>query len=501
MKVIEFSKMKRLLYFGIVLALILGAYWAGNRRGRGGMASRESRDTRKVLYYVDPMNPAHTSDKPGKAPCGMDMEAVYADAMAGTVSEAPPASLPPGTIKVTSEKQQLIGVRLCTTEKKSLAHNLRLLAKVVTDETRVYRVNATIDGWITKTLPVSAGSHVKKDETLAQFYSPEVLSTGQSLLLALSSADRVKTTGEETELQRGQAASLDLQRRQYRNALRNLGMGEHQIQELSRTRKLLEAVDITSPADGFIVQRNVSDGQRFEKGTELFRVADLSHVWILVDVFERDASLVQPDQPVKVDVPYQGKTLTTTVSKTLPQFDNSTRTLKLRLEAENPDFILKPDMFVDVELPLSLPEAVVVPAEAVVDTGLRQTVFVELGNGYFEPRNVHLGSRIGDEVQVLQGLIPGERIAASGTFLLDSESRMKPAASVGHAVSGTDHVCGMTVDQAVARSAKHLSEYQGKTYYFCSSACKKKFETDPVKCLAKATPQPMAAAEPVRSKP
>ena len=188
-------------------------------------------------------------------------------------------------------------------------------------------------------------------------------------------------------------ANFDLNLKQYRDALRNLGMGELQIQELVRTRVRMENINITSPADGFILLRNVSDGQRFDKGTELFRIADLSHVWILVDVFERDASLVQSDQPVKVELPNQGKTFTATVSKTLPQFDNVTRTLKLRLEADNPDFALKPDMFVDVELPLSLAEAMVVPAEAVLDAGLRQTVFVDRGNGYFEPRNVHIGSR------------------------------------------------------------------------------------------------------------
>jgi membrane fusion protein, copper/silver efflux system len=493
--------MKRLLCIAVVLALVAGAYWAGARRGQQNTASRESRERRKVLYYVDPMNPAHTSDKPGKAPCGMDMEPVYADAMLGTVSSPESASLPPGTIKVSPEKQQLIGVRLATAEKKRLLHNLRLLGKVATDETRIYRINATIDGWITKTLPVSAGSHVKKDETLAGFYSPEFLAAAQSLIFALDQADKARPTGQETEAQRSMMANFDLNLKQNRDGLRNLGMGELQIQELTRTRKLMETVDITSPADGFILQRNVSDGQRFERGTELFRIADLSHVWILVDVFERDAGLVQSDQAVKVELPNQGKTFTATVSKTLPQFDNITRTLKLRLEAENPDFALKPDMYVDVELPLSLAEAVVVPAEAVLDAGLRQTVFVDRGNGYFEPRNVHIGSRVGDQVQVVQGLTAGERIVTSGTFLLDSESRMKLAATGVQGTPLTDPVCGMTVDEGKARAAKRVAEYQGQTYGFCSDGCKKMFDADPAKYLAKskAPAMTMAAMEPKES--
>jgi len=158
-----------LLYLAVVLALIGAAYWAGSRHGHQNTSAYAPRDARKVLYYVDPMNPAHTSDKPGKAPCGMDMEPVYADATLGTASGSELASLPAGTIKVSPEKQQLIGVRLATAEKKRLVHNLRLLGKVATDETRIYRINATVDGWITKAMPVSAGSRVKKDETMAAF--------------------------------------------------------------------------------------------------------------------------------------------------------------------------------------------------------------------------------------------------------------------------------------------------------------------------------------------
>ncbi len=417
------------------------------------------------------------------------MEPVYADATLGTASGSELASLPPGTIKVSLEKQQLIGVRVATAEKRELVHNLRLLGKVATDETRIYRINATVDGWITKTMPVSAGSQVRKNETLAGFYSPEFLSAGQALLFALSSKDRIQKTGQENPGQQSQLAQFEINLKQYGDSLRNLGMGELQIQEMIKTRKYMENVDITSPADGFILQRNVSDGQRFDKGTELFRIADLRRVWIVVDVFERDASLVHADQPVKVELPTQGKTFTATVSKTLPQFDNITRTLKLRLEADNPEFTLKPDMFVDVELPLRLAETVVVPAEAVLEAGLRQTVYVDRGNGYFEPRNVHLGSRAGDQVQVAQGLAPGERIVVSGNFLLDSESRMKLAAAGVHGASIIDPVCGMTVDEGKAKAAKRVSEYQGKTYFFCNDSCKQEFDAEPAKYMAAAKPK------------
>ena len=158
-----------MIYLAIVVFLVGAAYWAGARRGQQNAGNHPAGETRRVLYYVDPMNPAHTADRPGKAPCGMDMEPVYADATPGFTSSSELAALPAGTIKVAPEKQQLIGVRVATVEKKGLVHNLRLLGKVATDETRVYRINATIDGWITRTMPVSAGSLVRKNETLAGF--------------------------------------------------------------------------------------------------------------------------------------------------------------------------------------------------------------------------------------------------------------------------------------------------------------------------------------------
>lgn len=476
--------MKNSLVLALVLVLLAGAYWAGSRRGRQEAPVVDAQQVHRILYYVDPMNPAHTSSQPGKAPCGMDMEPVYADALTGTPAGDGSSGLPPGTVKITPEKQQLIGLRLSMAEKKPLQHRLRLLGKVALDETRIYRINATIDGWITKALPFAAGSYVKKDQTLATFYSPEFLAAGQALVFAVTSAERVKTTGQENEVQRSQMANFDLNIRQYRDTLRNLGMGEVQIDELVRTRKLMENINVTAPADGFIVNRNVSDGQRFERGKELFSIADLSHVWVLVDVFERDAGLVQAEQPVTVRLANQDRTFIATVSKSLPQFDNVTRTLKLRLETDNPDFALKPDVFVDVDLPISLPESIVVPVEAVLDAGLRQTVFVARGNGYFEPRQVQLGARVGEQVQVLAGLKPDEPIVIAGNFLIDSESRMKLAAAELQSAQGTDPVCGMAVDEDKARGAGRTSDYQGRAFYFCNEGCKRKFDADPAKYVS-----------------
>jgi RND family efflux transporter MFP subunit len=202
-------------------------------------------------------------------------------------------------------------------------------------------------------------------------------------------------------------------------------MSEAQISEMDEKRQLPESVDIVSPTDGFVIARNISPGQHFDRSMEFYRVADLSRVWILADIFQEDAHKVHPGAVAHVSMRDHGKTFIARVIDVLPQVDPATRTLKLRLEVENPSFILRPDMFVDVQLASSLPEALTVPADAVIDSGLEQRVFVQRADGAFEPRTVRTGWHAGDRVQIVSGLAEGERVVAEGTFLIDSESRLK----------------------------------------------------------------------------
>jgi RND family efflux transporter MFP subunit len=175
--------------------------------------------------------------------------------------------------------------------------------------------------------------------------------------------------------------------------------------------------------------------------TELYTVVDLSKVWIMADVFEYEAPMVQVGQPAKVSLAYnRGKSLSARVNYVQPQVDPMTRTLKIRLEADNPDLLLKPDMYVDVEFSVAMPQRVTVPAEAVLDSGLKKTVFVDRGNGFIEPRQVETGERVGDRIEIRQGLRAGERILTSGNFLIDSESQLKSAAS---GMAGHQHGGGM----------------------------------------------------------
>jgi membrane fusion protein, copper/silver efflux system len=393
------------------------------------------------------------------------------------------SSMSPGTVRISLKKQQMIGVEAAPVEKEAITHTIRLLGRVAPDETRLYVINATIDGWITKTLPNSTGSYVRKNEVLATFYSSEFLSAAQALLFALSSIDRVKTTGQENPAQKDQLKQYAINLQQYKDSLRNLGMGEAQIEKMIKTRQWIENVDITSPADGFILVRNVSAGLRFNKGDTMYRIADLSRVWILADVFEREAKYFKPGQMAKVILPYQDKTYQAMVSEVLPVFDPATRTLKVRVETENPGFTLRPEMFVDVELPVSFPPAISVPADAVLNSGLRKTVFVDRGNGVFEPRQVETGWRIGGRVEILNGLEPGERIVISGNFLIDSESRLQAAGQGIYGAMSLDLVCGMEVDELRAKATGKTSVYRGKTYYFCAEDCKEQFDKEPGKYL------------------
>ncbi|HOX02271.1 MAG TPA: efflux RND transporter periplasmic adaptor subunit [Candidatus Paceibacterota bacterium] len=491
--------MNMLRYSAVVAVLVAGAFLLGAYRGQ--QRTVNPGDGRRILHYVDPMNPAHTSDKPGLAPCGMKMEPVYADELDGSSSVAGQPQMP-GTVKVSPHKQQLIGVRVAPVERRSLEHTLRLLGRVALDETRSYRVTAAVDGWITKALPFTAGSRVKQNELLATCYGPELFTTAQSLLYALTSKDRGRAADYVTVLPgaTNRIFSYDLAVQLYIETLRGLGMGQKQIDDLLRTRTVSRNLDITAPADGFVVERNISEGQRFTRGTDLFRIADLSRVWILADVFENEAQLVKPGLDVRVCLPHQNRVFPGRISENLPQFDPVSRTLKLRVELANPDFVLQPEMFVDLELPVRLSDAIVIPADAIVQSGLQRQVFVERAAGIFEPRPLVTGLQLGDQVEVREGLTAGDRLVISGNFLLDSESRMRLAAAGMQTTPAIDPVCGMTVDEQNARAAGRVSDHAGKAYFFCADSCRQKFEANPGKFI-EARAAPVLAGAPAAAGP
>jgi membrane fusion protein, copper/silver efflux system len=417
--------MKKPAYFILLFSLLAGTFLAGTRFNQRSFAQHSH--ARKVLYYVDPMHTSYRSSQPGIAPdCGMKLVAVYADE-APQPSTAPNGSVsaPAGAVAISAQQQQLFGVRVSEVEKSSGAHTLRLFGRVVPDEARVYKLSAGIDGFIQEVFAPTTGSQVKKDQLLATLSAPNATSAIQTYILNSDTQQRLSKLAAESSVE-GQslpAANWNVQQRVQQ--LQNVGMSLLQIEEIRRTHQIPDRIKIVAPADGFVLARNVSPGQKFERGAEWYRIADLRRVWILADISEMDAQYVRPGMRAQVSLPNQGRSFAGRVADVLPQFDASTRTLKVRIEADNPSFVLRPDMFVDIEFPVQLPAAMTVPTDSIIDSGLKKTVFVEKGQGFFEPRTIETGWRLADKVEVVKGLSPGERIVVSGTFLVDSETRLK----------------------------------------------------------------------------
>jgi len=390
----------------------------------------------------------------------------------------------PGTVRVSPEKQQLMGIKLDVVRKAPYTHLLKVPGRVTADETKIYQINAAIEGWITKIYDnTTTGSIVKKDQLLALYASPNFLSAQQAYLNALSSQERYGLSYREKVQQLSRPVRAT---KQYRDTLSSLGMTDTQIEQITASREWDEYIQIRTPGSGFILKRNVTQGLRFDKGIPFYTIADLSRIWIIADLYENDALYFQPGKTVRVTLPGQSKNLTARVSAILPQFDPASRTLKIRLEANNPGYRLRPDMFVDVELPITTGPGIFIPADAVLDTGLKKTVFVAHGHGSFEPRLVTTGRRLGSFVEIEQGLGEGDRIVTAGNFLLDAESKLELAAAGVNAALEIDPVCGMGVVPKKAHKAGRESLYRGKTFYFCSDQCKQRFDSTPESFLKQA---------------
>ena len=467
--------MKKLTASGAILLIVIGAFVVGRYTGKPRLLPGEA-GTRRILYYVDPMHPSYRSQKPGIAPdCGMPLEPVYE----GEDLTAK-LQLPLGAVSISPDKQQLVGIRVEQVEKSPGSQLIRTTGRVVADDNRVYRLMAGTEGWVQSLQNSPAGTVVKKDELLATFYSREFRNVEQAYLGSLASLDRLKRGPEEGN---GGDANLRINEEQ----LHALGMGDPQIRELAKTHQLTRNVEITSPIDGIILERSISPEQRFDKGAELYKIADLTKVWILADLYSGEAKTLKPGTKVKVTVRELAKTIYATVGQNPPLFDPASRTLKLRLEADNPGSVLRPDMFVDLEFTAKVPAGLSIPQESVLDSGRQKIVYVETSDDVFEPRPVELGAAEGDRVAVLRGLEEGDRVVTSGNFLIDSESRIRLAKVISNnsktdLASNRDPVCGMSMADKHADS-QYTAKYRGETFSFCSEKCQKKFEQDPAKFI------------------
>lgn len=494
--------MRRICLVLALVAAIAAAYELGRHNQHSQTANKSGRH---VIHYVDPMHPTYTSDKPGIAPdCGMQLEPVFAED-AGSTSSSPPLSrLASGPVSIDGATQQLLGIRLAQVERSGGTRVIRAVGRVVPEDTRVFRINPGVDGFVRDTFQDSVGVAVKKDQKLATYYSPEFLSVASGFLAATQGVPGANgMDGSRTVPFPGAVAKQGVSSlKGYTDRLRNLGMGDVQIQRISENRQLPESIDIVAPADGFILSRNVSRGLHFERNMEFYRIADLSRVWVLAEVFEQDARYLRPGGAARIALKGQHRRWSARIAESLPQSEAGGGTVKLRLEVDNPGFILRPDMLADVELPINLPSAVTVPLNALVDSGDRARVYVEHGDGVFEPREVETGWRLGEQVEILRGVQPGERVVVAATFLVDSESRLKaptsdatqvrvlakptaPPVRTAAATTVKDPNCGMPVDAAKATAAGNTLAYRDATYYFCSKQCKEAFQSASARVAAK----------------
>lgn len=409
--------MRNLRYLIAVLAAAGLGLLLGQHSRHQEIASGPSRQV------LDPKDPAYRAKNPKILPSSGMQRPVFADD-----SEKPPVthawSHSSAGVYIDADARQRFGIRLEPARRVATNGILRLSGRVAVDESRLFRVNVAADGYVKETSDDGVGSYVKKDQRLAVIYAPEFLSIAGGYLSANERTQGVNK--ESAPVNQGFAGPQT-----WADRLRNLGMSDSQISELTSIRKIPEVIYINSPADGFVVARNISAGQTFDRYVEFYRIADLSHVWIIADAFGNEGQNFRPGMPARITLPGRGMAFDARLESVLPQVNPSTRTLQLRLETDNKNLVLRPEMVVDVELKGSAPERLSVPADSVVDSGTSRRIFVERGDGSFERREVKTGQWFADRVEILEGLAPGEKVVVSGAFLVDSENRLSNAITAG----------------------------------------------------------------------
>jgi len=370
---------------------------------------------KKIKYWTSPMDPTYISDEPGKSPMGMDLVPVYE----GEGEGKGPAS----TIRIDPVTMQNMGVRFGRVQRKALIKDIRTVGNVMYDETKIFKVNLKFSGWIEKLYVDFVGESVKKGQPLFDIYSPELVTAQEEYLLALKHYSSLSNSSY-SRISEGAKRLLEASR----TRLRFWDLTEEQIAAIGATGKAKKTLTVYSPATGVVTQKDAFEGHYVKEGEHQFEIVDLSTVWVDVDVYEYELPWVRKGMAAEMELSYiPGKRFKGKVLFIYPYLDPKTRTATLRLEFPNRDYQLKPGMYADIYLKSVVAKnSLVIPQEAVIDSGMRKIVFVALGDGKFQPRDVNIGLEgNGDEYQVLDGLSEGEEIVLSAQFMLDSESRLR----------------------------------------------------------------------------
>ncbi len=412
---------KPLITLALAAALGLGfagGYWLSNAAAPiATTAMAEQSSERKVLFWRNPMNPSITSPTPAKDSMGMDYLPVYAD---GDRSEDEPA----GTVKIDPVTVQNIGVRTATVERRALARELNALGQVDFNEEKLARLHPKTSGWIEQLRVDETGVRVDKNTILLGLYSPELVAAQREYLVALENWEVLRNSS----VGRMKVSAKSLLQSS-RERLELFDVPAHQIKELKKSRKIKKQLHIHSPFAGRIMHIGARDGQYITPKDELYLIADLSRIWVNVDIYEDDLPWMKIGDRAEMTVrAAPGRIFTGKVTFIHPTMQKRSRTVRVRLEFDNPELVLKPGMFANVKLHVDeQPNAVVVPSEAIIRSGSREQVFVVREPGKFEPRLVTLGVSAGGYTQILLGVEVGEEVVTSSQFLIDSESKLREA--------------------------------------------------------------------------
>jgi membrane fusion protein, copper/silver efflux system len=367
---------------------------------------------RRPLFYRNPMNPADTSPTPKKDSMGMDYVPVYAGADGG--------SAVPGAVQIDAERQRMIGLKSVEVKIAALAGGIRATGRIAVDERRVHKVTARFDGYVEKLYADFTGKLVAKGEPLLSVYSPDLLATEEELLLAAKAKDTLAESG------------LPDAARAARDRLRLLGISDGEIARLEKRGQAERALTLSAPISGFITVKTAVAGAKVAPDDPLFEITDLSHVWVLADVYEYELPRLKIGQKATLTLSYwPDRSWRGTVSYILPTVDEKTRTVKVRIEIANPRNDLKPEMFGDVVIDTAPRQALVVPEDAVIVTGARKVAFVILDDGQLVPRTIETGLHVDGNYEVKSGLKAGDKVAAGASFLLDSEAQLRSAITGG----------------------------------------------------------------------
>jgi len=385
---------------------------AGNTLGQAEKAKTdEPAAPKKKVMYRSTMSPGEVSDKPGQDSMGMDMVPFEVEE-SGAVTEVGGRI----QVKISAERQQLIGIKTAVVKSQPINKIIKAVGRVDYAEPNVSIVNLKFDGWVEKLFVNSTGRAVRKGEPLFDIYSPELVSAQQEYLIALKAG---KMLGDVSSILESAREKLKL-----------WDITDSQVDELGRTGRSAKTITVYSPGSGIVIEKNVLQGQKIMAGENLYKIADLSRVWILGEIYEYELPFLKTGQEANISLSYYpGESFGGKIIYIYPYLNPATRTNQVRIEVANPGLKLKPEMYANLDIRVDYGTKLTVPTDAVLDAGQTKIVFVAKSDGYFEPREVKIGVRGQDIVEVLSGVSDGESVVTSANFLVDSESSLKAALS------------------------------------------------------------------------